>query len=241
MSIALVGSPLNIMPVTATNTISGSFSLTNASGNNRLVVIFISFADSQVTGSNLINACTFNSVGATAQVTSNPGGTSRVVCSIQTLNDAALPASAGSYTVNVGSSDATTDIMAVTVIEYSGVDQTTPVNSNKPTSTAFGTTASLTPSTAGDLQLGCLASHNALTFTVSTSDTQRGNSVTFNGGISYGSHCVAETTDGTINFSQSLDTATEAAVAISLNAAAAAGVTFSALESIDRGMNRGMH
>jgi len=225
MSAPVYVSKVTLTPSQGTNTLSGSYTLVKGDASNggdgkRLLVILISFADSQVTGQNLVSACTYNSVAATSQVTSNPGGSARVVANIRTLNDANLPTTAGAYTLSITSSDSITDYMIATVIEYSNVDQTTPVNSNKPTSTAFGTSASLTPSTAGDMQIGVLASYNGATFTVSTSDTQRANDVTYNGGVVYGGHCVAETTDGTINFSQSLDTTTEAAVAISINGVA---------------------
>ena len=105
------------------NSHSFSYSLQQGSGNNRLVVVTVSWEDDQVAS---VLSCTFNSVGMTkiADVSVTSGYSTYV--SLWYLLDSSLPSSSGSYTIAVTGSQVISREIYVGVAEYSGVEQSAP-------------------------------------------------------------------------------------------------------------------
>ena len=148
MAIAIESGPTRYTNNTNVTTVSGSFTLANGSTSGRLVEVRVALKDFSDPGSISITGVTFNAVSCTAQTPDNNdvNGDTQVNCRIFTIDNASLPASAGSYTVEA--TTGTTQINYIEIIEYSGIDA---VVSHIEDSN-FGTSTTLTPTTSGDYQ-----------------------------------------------------------------------------------------
>ncbi|MFX1519738.1 MAG: hypothetical protein ACFFCD_07450 [Promethearchaeota archaeon] len=144
---------------------SPSYSLQQGSGNNRLVVVTVSWEDDQAAS---VQSCTFNSVGMTkiADVSSVSGYYTYV--SLWYLLDSSLPSSSGSYTIAITASQSIAREIYVGVAEYSGVEQSAPDDYDTHFNNAAGNTQiTLTAATDNSLVVAGAAEGgtNALTNT----------------------------------------------------------------------------
>ena len=138
--------------------ISQSHSLQNASGNDRLVVLSVAAGSGQ-SGTVTFTNVFYDSTAPTGNVYYAPGGTNRMGFQIFWWDDAALPSTAGSYTVSVTPVGMSTSnpITVIGCVEATGVDQTTPKSETEVTNNAFGTTTqTYTPPPGGRLIFGLI-------------------------------------------------------------------------------------
>lgn len=136
--------------------VSHSFSLTNASGNNRLVVFMFTARSLQTGDLTVVSAATFNGTAATGSSTKNntvSGG--REISYMAWWDDAALPSTGGSYTVAFTSGGSGASPWGTwAVAELSGVDQSTPLSEAVYYAEDLTAIDTYTPSTGGDIVLG---------------------------------------------------------------------------------------
>jgi len=123
-----------------------SFSLSAGSGNNRKLIVAV-FLD--LTTGPPVLSCTFNAVSMNAQTAAyNSGQQVRVFW----LDDADLPASAGSYNIVASSTQA--GYLKVIASDFTGVKQGAPDDSDTGTSNSTSVSVTTTVSSAGSLVWG---------------------------------------------------------------------------------------
>ncbi|MEM2144901.1 MAG: DUF2341 domain-containing protein, partial [Candidatus Jordarchaeaceae archaeon] len=116
-----------------------NYPLQKGSGNNRLVVVTVSWEDAQATAS--ISSLTFGGTAMTkiADVTVGAGYSEYI--SLWYLLDSSLPSSPGSYNIAVTVSESITREIYVGVAEYSGVKQSAPDDYDTHANASAGNTA----------------------------------------------------------------------------------------------------
>ncbi|MGD8565962.1 MAG: PKD domain-containing protein, partial [Candidatus Bathyarchaeota archaeon] len=127
-----------------------AYSLQKGSGNNRLVVLTVSWEDAQAAAS--VASLTFDGTPLikAADITVGTGYSEYI--SLWYLLDSSLPGSSGSYTVAVTASESITREIYVALAEYSGVKQSAPDDSATHGDTGGGNTAvTLTAAADGSL------------------------------------------------------------------------------------------
>jgi len=152
---------------------SFSYSLRKGSGNDRLVVVTVSWEDAQASAS--ISSLTFGGTAMTeiANVTVGTGYSEYI--SLWYLLDSSLPFSSGSYDVAATVSESVTREIYMAVAEYSGVKQTAPDDFKTHANTASGNTAiTLTAAANGSVVVAGVGEGgiNALTNTNNISNLQ---------------------------------------------------------------------
>lgn len=150
MPILRVGSTVNVSS-TGLSSKSFSYTLNQAAGTNRLVVVGVVFEEDTTT-SRTVSSVTFSGVAMTQIGLLSTGSTIRVVTALYYLLDASLPATTGSKTVVVTLNGVCTDEIMTYVAEYTGVQQTTPADTGTHSNAAAGSTSiTLTPGIDGSL------------------------------------------------------------------------------------------
>lgn len=183
-------------------TLTPSHSLQNASGSDRIVVLFVASMSGQV-GDLTVSSVTYNSTAPDYTVTLNQsGGGAREVWYAAIWEDASLPSTSGSYTCSftMGNHGANPSTQYY-IIEASGVDQTTVPAETHVTNTGFGTTGQTYTPSAGDFILAMISNSSGTNGTDQTaswgSDTELADipasSTTYQGNLSVG-----YATDGSI-------------------------------------------
>ena len=127
-----------------------NYPLQTGSGNERLVVVTVSWEDAQASAS--VSSLTFASTSMTkiSDVTVGTGYSEYI--SLWYLLDSSLPSSSGSYNIAVTTSQSITREIYVALAEYSGVKQSAPDDYDTHTNTMSGNTAiTLTSAADGSL------------------------------------------------------------------------------------------
>ena len=158
---------------TGRNSHSFSYSLRKGSGNNRLVVVTVSWEDAEASAS--ISSLTFGGTAMTKIASVTVGAGYSEYISLWYLLDSSLPSNSGSYSVAVTVSESITQEIYMAVAEYSGVKQTAPDDFKTHTNTAPGNTAiTLTAAANGSIVVAGVGEGgtNALTNTNNISDLQ---------------------------------------------------------------------
>lgn len=107
--------------------LSYNYALQQASGNDRLLVVQVVWEDSATTS---ISSLTYNGIAMDEATSVTVGTGYSGFTSIYYLNDSNLPSTAGSYNLSVITADSVTNDIYMTVIEYSGVEQSVPDDTN---------------------------------------------------------------------------------------------------------------
>lgn len=208
--------------------VSGTYALQNGSGNGRVLLAVATAGDGQVTTRTL--SLEFDSGGTPTAMTqaalAGEDASNHAVAGIWGLFDSQLPASPGSYTVTVTSNDSSTDVISLAVIEFDQMNQSI---TDTATQTAFGKTASLSPTSPGNFLVSAIHANNqgstSPTLTLSGSATSVMNINNSNAGWSFTRNQAAGAAyaagASTIGWSVSLDAANEAHAVVSLTSAAA--------------------
>jgi hypothetical protein len=124
---------------TGRNSYSFSYSLRKGFGNDRLVVVTVSWEDAEASAS--ISTLTFGGTAMTKIANVTVGTGSSEYISLWYLLDPSLPSNPGSYSVAVTATETITREIYMAVAEYSGVKQMAPDDFKTHANTAPGNTA----------------------------------------------------------------------------------------------------
>jgi len=175
---------------TRVTTITGSVTLVNGSTTGRFVEIRVSFKNFDNTSSTpiTVTSLTFDSVGCTEDVTSyeyTSAEKQHTRSSIYRIADADLPSTSGTYTVTLTTASGF-QYGVLDVVEYSsnGI-----ASVSTDSDSAYGTSTTLTPATAGDYQSAVFNATTESTTTASlTTGTEQYNNR--DGGASVALHTI---------------------------------------------------
>ena len=215
----------NVQTASAGTAATVNLALTDGSGNNRKVLGFAMQDRNTVD----ITSMTFNGVTGTQVAAISDGSNfSRVLCF--EWADAALPASGGTYALATNGSGIGRSVAGISASSAKQSTYATPYTQAS-SGTTMGTTLT---ADAGSYALICADATNTLT--TGAGQTNILAPVVANAD----SHATSyKTSDFTVAYT--VVAGGYVVLAVALEPAAAANATFPALESIDRGMNRGMH
>jgi len=115
--------------------LSFNYDLQQPTGNDRLLVVQVVWEDAETT---TISDLTYDGVDMTEAVSVTVGAGFSGFTSIYYLNDSSLPSTAGAYNLSVVTDDVVTNNIYMSVIEYSGVDQTIPDDTDSAVNSAAG-------------------------------------------------------------------------------------------------------
>ncbi len=158
---------------TAQSSHNFNYPLQKSSGNERLIVVTVSWEDEQASAS--ISSLTFGGTAMTKITDVTVGTGYSEYISLWYLLDSSLPSSSGSYNIAVTISESITREIYVAVAEYSGVKQSAPDDYDTNANTASGNTAiTLTAAVNGSVVVAGVGEggQNALTNTTNISNLQ---------------------------------------------------------------------
>lgn len=156
----------------SSSTITG-FALGQGSGNDRIVVVFLS-AEDAISGNTDVSSCTFNGTSMTALSASKVGTTT--LCNVESyyILDTDLPSGSGSYDI-VGNFGGTCDGVIIQAISIYGAYQGLPEDSgsNADASSPTSLSASVTTITDNAWILDGIAEGTSITATPGSGQTER--------------------------------------------------------------------
>ena len=211
-----------------------SHTLSQAAGNDRLVIMLYTFTEVNNGTAPIAlesGSPSYNAAAPTGSITSagDDSGAHNGVVGISWWDDGDLPATATSSTAQVTATGTSGRMCGgMYVVEMTGVDQTTP-KASEGTSTAFGTgtqSSATLLSAAGDVQWSIISGgvNAGGADTTTTSDNEQIDSVVASGGNRM-SWAVGYAEDGTITQAKSADHTSDQCAMVGITAAEVTGMT----------------
>ena len=121
---------------TSSSSHSFNYALQKGSGNDRLIVVTVSWEDQQASAS--VSSLTFNGIAMTPITDVTVGTGYSEFVSLWYLLDSSLPSSPGSYNIALTTSETITREIYIAVAEYSGAQQSAPDDFDTDTNAASG-------------------------------------------------------------------------------------------------------